>query len=490
LVHTKGVWAGQSIHLEPFQVFLLVNLFGWLEIKTGLRRYREAFVLLPRKMGKSLLAGGIALYMTFADGEIGAEGYSGATSLHQAKEVFTPAKRMVETTPGLADALDIETHATSIFSQTTNSSFRPVIAKTKDGASPHVAICDELHQALDDTQISAFRTGMGARLQPLLLVITTAGVNMAGVCRTEQLEAEAVLAGTKKNDRLFALIYTLDPEDDWKDFGNWAKANPNMNVSVSEAYLRDQLEQALQSPAKQAQFRTKHLNQWVASASGWLTTNLWASAAQDGLKLSDLYGSCAYLAVDISTKQDLTALCLVIPRDDKRYIFPISFLPAGALDSSPNASAYAGWIADGFLRETPGSASSFEEIEACVGELCDNFNIVHAVFDQWQGEGLRQKVAARGIDTSIWVSNNRALWTTTLDDFEADLKNGKLIHPNDPVMNWCAANISINERGVTRIPVKPAKHLKIDTMITALMAFAASCVDAPAPPPVMEVIWL
>jgi phage terminase large subunit-like protein len=490
LVHVKAKWAGKPFVLEPFQVFALANIFGWLECDTGLRRYREALILLPRKNGKSLLAAGIALYMTFADGEPGAEGYSGATSMKQAEEVFLPAKAMAELTPGLADGLDIETSARAVYSLRTRSKLQPVIAKTKDGTSPHVAICDELHQALDDTQINSFRSGMGARTQPLLLVITTAGTNLAGVCRIEQLEAEAVLNKTKKNDRLFALIYTIDPEDDWRKLSSFKKANPNYGVSVFEPFFKDRLNKALQSPAEQANVRTKHLNQWVASAQGWLSAHTWAEAADEQLSLKDFEGYSATLAVDQSTRQDLTAIALTIRDGDKKRVFTITHLPAGALDASPNAGSYREWIDSGHLIETPGTASSFQEIEDRVRELCGKFKIEEAIFDPWQGEGLRQKVAGLGISTQIWPASDRALWTKTLDDFEADLKNGVIKHPNDPVLNWCAMNTGIFERGVTRIPVKANnnKHQKIDAMIATLMAYAA-LEDTPKAVIDLEVEW-
>lgn len=477
LVHVKGKWAGQRIKLEDWQVWTLANIFGFLEKATGLRLIREAFVMLPRKSGKSLLAAGIALYMTFLDDEPGAEGYSGATSMDQANEVFQPARRMAELSPGLAEALDIEVAAKSVFSRTTGSSFRPVIANTKDGSSPHIAICDELHQARDDTQINAFRTGMGARSQPLLLVITTAGNNIAGICHAEQKSAEDVLSGLKRNDRLFAAIYTIDPEDDWRDEASWRKANPNWDVSVGAEYLRHQLNEAAQSPAKQAAIRTKHLNQWVASANGWLTTQVWAAAKDESLSLGAFKGCEAFMAVDISTRQDLTAITLVIEHEGKKLLFPIAHLPAGARDGSPNAAAYREWIEAGALIETAGNASDFEAVKDRVLELCRDFKIVKAVFDSWQGEFLRQAVAELGIETEAWPTSSPALWTKTLDDFEADLKNDRIRHPNNPVMNWCASNVSISERGVIRTPVKPSKsqkHQKIDVMIAALMAYAAS----------------
>lgn len=180
LVHIKGEWAGQPVTLQPFQVWIIASIFGFLNGKTRLRKVRTAFILLPRKNGKSLLAAGIALYMTFCDNEPGAEGYCGASNLAQANEVFIPAKRMAELSPGFMEAFGVEVMAKSIFSEDSGSRFVPVIAKTKDGSSPHVAICDELHQAKDATQIQAFRTGMGARRQPLLLVISTAGFHLAG----------------------------------------------------------------------------------------------------------------------------------------------------------------------------------------------------------------------------------------------------------------------------------------------------------------------
>ncbi|WP_294196518.1 terminase TerL endonuclease subunit [uncultured Sphingomonas sp.] len=491
LVHTKAEWAGKPIKLEPFQLFILANLFGWLITSNGLRRYREALIMLPRKNGKSLLAAAIALYMTLADGESGAEGYIGATSEKQANEVFVPAQRMASMSPGLTEALDIDVMAQSIFSKSTNSSIQRVIANTKDGSSPHFACCDEVHEARDDTQYAAFKTGLGSRSQPLLLLISTAGTNTAGICFTLQRNAEAVLTGLKRNDRLFAMIYTIDDGDDWREENSWRKANPNWGVSIKADFLQEQLADALQSPANQAMVKTKHLNIWVASANGWLSGHLWASGVDETKTLEDFKGHEAYLAADISTRQDLTAISLVVLDGDKRRIFPIAHLPQGALEGSPNAPSYREWIDTGFLTTTEGNASDFVEIEEKIMELCRDYKIVKAVFDPWQGEFLTQKVQALGIPAETWPASAPALWTKTLDDFEADLKNGLIKHPNHPVMNWCAANISISEKGVTRIPVKPSKsqrHQKIDVMIASLMAYAVSQEEVPEAMD-MGVVW-
>lgn len=491
LVHTKGQWARKPIILEPFQIWIFANLFGFVRKSDGLRRFSDCLILLPRKNGKSLIAAVIALYMAFLDGEEGAEVYIGAANRDQANEVFLPTKRIAELTPNLIEALDIEIMAESVFNVASGSRIQRVIGKAKDGASVHLGICDEVHQHKDSTQVDAFRTGRGARSQPLLLLISTAGFNLAGVCRTEQLAAEAILKKETVGDNVFAAIWTLDPEDDWRDFDNWRKANPNLGVSISEKFLRDEHTKALQSPANQAAARTKYLNQWVASADAWLNTVDWSNAADHDLDINDHKGARAYLGIDLSTKQDLTAIVAVVPlTDGKRAIFPFSFLPNGALASSVNAPAYTGWIADGDLIETEGSASSFAEAEEKIAWLMKHFTIECAVFDQWQGEGLRQRLEAGGLKTMVWAANNRAEWTRAMEDFEADLKNGLIVHPSNAVLDWCAANICASEKGVSRIPVKPHKDKKIDTMIATLMAFAASNVTPPAEAAPIEMFFL
>ena len=479
LVHTKGQWAGQPIRLEPFQIWLLASIFGFIRKADGHRKYSDAFILLPRKNGKSLIAAAIALYMAFNDNEAGAEVYIGASNREQANEVFAPVKRIAELTPHFIDAFDVELMAESVFNLATGQRIQRVIGKAKDGASVHLGICDELHQHKDATQVQAFRTGRGARLQPLLLMISTAGFDLAGICRSEQLDAEAILRGNATGDNVFAAIWSLDEGDDWRQFDNWRKANPNLGVSISETFLRDAHSKALQSPANQAFARTKYLNQWVASANGWLNMADWSHAADPTLDINALKGAKAWIAVDLSTKQDLTAIVAVVPlADGRRAIFPFLFVPQGAVDGSPNAPAYASWIDQGALIQTEGTASSFAEAETTIEWLMSHFKIEMAIFDPWQGESMSQRLEAAGLNTSIWQANNRAEWTRAMDDFEADLKNGAIVHPANPVLDWCAANICAKEAGVSRIPVKPQKDKKIDGMIAALMAFAASNVAA------------
>lgn len=481
--HVVGPLAGEFLRLEPFQVFILASLFGTLERKTNLRKYREAFILLPRGNAKSTLGAIIALYMTFCEGQGGAASFSGATSLDQANAVFSPARQMVQAVPALQDELGLQVAARSIYQESSGSSFRPVIANTKDGDIPWLCICDELHQAKNGIQLAAFRTGMGKRkgADPLLLIISTAGTNLAGVCRAEQLYFESVLNKTIEDDAKFALIYTIDPEDDWRDFKVWRKANPNYGISVDEAHLKREYDKALVNVAAQTDSLTKYLNIWCNSASGWLNSTDWTRSARKDLTItSDML---CWIGVDLSTKTDLTAVVLVaILPDGKRAIVPFLFLPKGALDRSPNAKAYAQWIEDGSLIVTEGNASDHAAVENKIRELCTTFNVQSVVFDPWQSASISQKIAEDGKDVATFAQI-ASTFDPVMMDFEADLLNDMLVHNDNPALNWMAANISVERKGRYRKPAKPTgqDHLKIDGMVAALMAYAESLKEI-APP--------
>ena len=237
--HTKGVWAAkhEPFVLQPWQAFWVCSVFGWLRKKGDKRRFRKCLILVPRKNGKSDLAARIGLYMLAGDGESGAEIYSGATSQKQAWEVFLPALLMTKARPQFQQRLGVTTFKQSIAIPGTASRFEPLIGKPGDGASPSCAIVDEYHEHDDDSLAQTMLTGMGAREQPLILFVSTAGENTAGPCYQLMLEAQRMLEGLVQDDELFALNYGLDEKDDWADPAMLRKANPNYGVSVSEDFL-------------------------------------------------------------------------------------------------------------------------------------------------------------------------------------------------------------------------------------------------------------
>jgi phage terminase large subunit-like protein len=477
LPHSKGELARkrQLMVLEPWQVFVVINLFGFVDTD-GLRKYREAFLLMTRKTGKSQLAACIAIVMGFCDGEVGAEVWIGANSMDQAKAVFVPCQKMAAT-PAFVEAFGIEVRASSIMQEASGNFIQPMIGKPKDGSNPHCAILDEAHEADSSMAYDAMKTGMGARAQPLLVTITTAGVNLAGPCYAQQRYAEAVLAQDVDNPRLFAMIFTIDPEDDWRDFDCWKKANPNLGVSIFEEGLKATYLEALHRPEKASIAQTKHLNRWVSSRSAWINMNDWANAADPDLDIESLKSCTATLGLDLATKSDIAAVVArVIMEDGRVALFPFLFLPESALERSANAETYRQWRAQGHLIITDGNATDFGEIEDKVRWLCDHLNVEHVGFDQWQAESTAQRLQEDGISVIKCIANVRT-FSPAMVDFEANLRVGLYVHPDNPAFNWMAANIvsKPDARG-NLYPRKPdgQDQLKIDAIIAALMAEAVS----------------
>ena len=267
LPHTKGKWAGKRelIKLEPWQLFSVCVPFGWLRKKDGTRRYRTMLVFVPRKNGKSIIGGGLGVYMFTADGEFGAEVYSGATTEKQAWEVFRPAKQMIERTPELREHFGVEVNASNMARLEDGSRFEPVIGKPGDGSSPSCAIVDEYHEHQDSTLFDTMETGMGAREQPVMLVITTAGSSIGGPCHQLVRDSERMLEGVIDRPDLWPALFTIDQGDDWTSEEALRKANPNFGISISEDFLLARQRDAMQSATRQATFRTKHLNEWVGA---------------------------------------------------------------------------------------------------------------------------------------------------------------------------------------------------------------------------------
>ena len=477
LPHSKGTWASkrETLRLEPWQVWILAAIFGFVDPASGYRKVTEALLLIPRKNGKSTFAAGIANYMAFLDGEAGAEVWIGANSKDQADACFQPCRQMVIRAPQFAEAAGIDVNAQSIVQPSTGSFIKSMIAKPGDGSNPHCAIMDEAHENDSSDQYDTMKTGMGARTQPLLLTITTAGFNLAGPCRQLQVDAEQVLAGNVRKPNLFAAIFTIDADDDWTDFEVWKKANPNYGVALSTTYVSNQYRDALTKPAEKAKLLTKHLNVWENSTSGWLGQLDWQACKSDR-SLESLHGSPAYLAYDVSTQTDISALVLCVMEEGRPHVFPFFFLPEGAVRGSKNAEAYRSWSSAGHILLTPGNATDFLSIKGQIDKLVSQFDIKGVAYDQWQGHKMAQEIQDEYPNISVHkFAQNTGNYNPVMLAFEALVVDHKLRHNDNPCMNWMASNVSIKANSANHLfPNKPDKqyHLKIDGIVAALMAYA------------------
>lgn len=369
LPHTKGKWAGKRelITLEPWQLFSVCVPFGWLRKKDGNRRYRTLLIFVPRKNGKSIIGGGLGIYMFTADNEFGAEVYSGATTEKQAWEVFRPAKQMIERTPELREHFGVEVNASNMVRLSDGSRFEPVIGKPGDGSSPSCAIVDEYHEHQDSTLFDTMETGMGAREQPVMLVITTAGSNIGGPCHQLVRDSERMLEGVIERPDLWPALFTIDPGDEWTSEEALRKANPNFGVSISEDFLLARQRDAMQSATKQATFRTKHLNEWVGAKNAWLNMLRWKEAPPRK-SLAELEGRPCFIGLDLASKIDVAGSLLVFPPhgdDPHWHVHGRYYLPEARVieELDSNTARYREFDALGLLTLTDGEVIEFEVIK-------------------------------------------------------------------------------------------------------------------------------
>jgi phage terminase large subunit-like protein len=473
LRHIKGKWAGTEIHLEPWQVFFLACVFGWVRKSDDKRRFREAYLEVARKNAKSTIAAGIGLYMLSDDGEPGAEVYSGATSERQAWEVFAPARLMAKRDPDFLEHFGITVGAQSLFSEEAASKFQPIVGNPGDGASPHCSITDEYHEHPNANQYETMTTGMGAREQPLALIITTAGSDVSGPCFQKRDEIIKILSGVIDDDSVFGMIYTLDEKDIWSDFSNWIKANPNIGVSVFEDYLQKQLLTAKQNVEKQNKIRCKHLNQWMNAATAWMDMGKWRRCTDTTLSLDDFTGKKCIIALDLATKIDLTAKAYLFQEDGKRYLFLKYYLPEETIELSHN-DHYRRWAAQGWITETMGNVLDFGQVKEDLLADADRFDVTHIAYDPWQATQLATELLAEGAPM-LKYPNTVATMSEAMKQLQAEIYGQQLVSNGDPVLDWMMSNVTAKIDFKDNIfPRKEIDKNKIDGVVAAIMAMGVS----------------
>ena len=476
LPHTKGRWAKDSekLILQPWQVFIIANLFGWLKKSNGKRRYRKAYLKIPRKNGKSILSAAIAIYMLCFDDEHGAEVYSGATTEKQAWEVFRPARTMMEKSPQLKRYARAEVWAKAVVIPANGSRMEPLIGKPGDGSSPSCAIADEYHEHDTPDLVDTMETGMGSREQPLLIMITTAGFNIAGPCYDQELEARKVLDGVIKNPDLFSLLYGIDDEDDWTDPAALEKANPNIGISVDREFLQAQQRQAVLNANQQTRFKTKHLNTWCSARTAWLNSHAWALCADPGLSIDEFEGEESWFVLDLASKNDICAFAQVFKRPinghDHFYVFARYYLPEDTInEGKTNQSAYQKWVIQGHLTQTDGAEIDFNEIRDEVLELAKRFEVREIIYDPWRATMLAQTLAAEGA-TIVEHRQTVQLMSPAMKELGSAIKAGRLHHDGNPITTWMASNVVAREDAKDNIyPRKDKPEQKIDGIVALIM---------------------
>jgi phage terminase large subunit-like protein len=478
LPHIKGIWEkkGLLITLEPWQIFIWTTVFGWYKTNTWSRRFRECYLEVPRKNSKSTQAAGVGLFMFVEDGESGAEVYSGATSESQAKEVFTPARLMAKKAEGFLDHYGIEVNVSNLSIIDSASKFSPVIGKPGDGASPHCSIIDEYHQHSGPDLYDTMVTGMGSRIQPLNLIITTAGTDTSSPCFDKRNQVCKILDGTFDNEEIFGIIFTIDKDDDWSDFEVWKKANPNFGVSVFEDYLRSQHRSALQRASQQNMIRCKHLNQWCNAGTAFFNMFEWDNCCDKSLKIEDFKGEECWLGVDLASKIDITVLLALFKRDNHYYIFAKHYLPEERTEGQDMAH-YAGWAKEGWIITTMGNMVDYEIIQEDILDFCKDYDVLEVDHDPWNAPQLIGNLQKRKI-TCVEIPQTINFMSDPMKEMEGLVLSNRIHHNGDPVLKWMASNTCGRyDKKDNVFPFKERNESKIDGVVATLNALNRAIVS-------------
>ena len=473
--HIKGRWAGQPIEPSAWQVFIIINLYGWLWEATGLRRYKSAYIEVGRKNGKSTFVAPLGLYMTRWDGEPGAEVYSAATSRDQARIVFDTARDMVRNSK-LKNHIQAYNH--SVCHEGSSSFFKPLASDsdTLEGKNTQMALIDELHAHKNRRVYDVLELSMGARDQALLLVITTAGDDRTGICYEVRDYLTKVLEQVFDDDSCFGVIYTIDDPDEWTNPDVWIQANPNLGISPSLEDMQRLCQKAQQTPGAASEFKRKRLDIWCEGETAYFNMEHWRLCPQlaPDPRLKTL--PC-YLALDLSSKRDLTALVGLFPDDDRHYHHKVKFyLPEAVLDPHKSGKAhhiqklYQQWADAGWLTLTPGQIIDYRVIYQDAKSWAEHYDAAEIAFDPWGATQLATQLQEDGFEI-VQVQQSVKNFSEAMKEMDAVVIDHRFHHEHNPVMAWMMSNVNARvDKNDNVFPNKLNDESKIDGPVATFMA--------------------
>jgi phage terminase large subunit-like protein len=478
LTHTEGKkWAGKPFILEPWQRDGVIRpLFGWKK-PDGTRRYKKLSLWVPKKNGKTALSAGLGLYLTCADGEPGAQVYCAAASDDQADLVFKAAKAMVGKSEELSDQLTC--HTTSIFHAESLSRFQRITGKpnTKHGFNVHAAIFDELHAWTDRNLYDFIVEGMGARTQPLTIIISTAGVYGEGIGWEEYDYACKVRDGVIEDPETLVVIYEAGEKDDWHAEATWQKANPNYGISLEPGDFVTRHREACESPAKENNFKRLRLNLWTEQVERAIPMDAWDRGAGT-VDPAKLEGRRCYGGLDLAATTDLAALVWVFPRDDDTEFLDILcrfWIPAAnmAARTKSDRVPYEKWVRDGLVTATPGNIIDYGAIRAQINADAAIFDVREIAYDPWNAMSLVTQLTSE--DGLPMIEHKQAIGAMAWPTKHAEklIIGGKIRHAGHPVLRWNTSNVAyVTDHAGNYKPTKDKKRSRgrIDGYLGYVMA--------------------
>jgi phage terminase large subunit-like protein len=484
LTHTKDKWAGKPFALRPWQEQIVRKLFGTMRADDENRRaYRTCYIEVPRKNGKSEVAAALALYGLVGDGIVGAEVYSAAADRDQASLVFNVAAQMVRNDPVLSRRLKIVDSQKRIIDPKTGSFYRAISAEaySKHGFNASMVIYDELHAAPNRELWDVLATSMGARNEPLMIAITTAGFDRTSICWEQHDYALKILDGVIQDPSFLPVIYAADLDDDWTSEAVWRKCNPALADFRDLEDMRMHAKRAQEIPGYQNTFRRLYLNQWTEQNERYIDMTAWRKCPAMPAE-SELIGAPCYGGLDLGMSDDFTAWVRIFVLDDGRVAVKCRFwLPESAMKKYPNRP-YAQWERAGLLEVTDGDTTDYDRVEKAVLEDCQASGVVQVGYDNRFAEQMAQHLVGAGI---VMVNTPQGFQLNEAVIRKNELiATGKLCHGGNEILTWMASNYVV--RHGTRGDVRPDKQKageKIDGQValdTAISRWIPDTVEGPS----------
>lgn len=473
--HVKGELAGQPLILEDWQKKEIIEpLFGWKQAN-GLRKYRVAYIEVPRKNGKTTLASPVGLYLLFVDPENAPEIYSAAAERDQAAISFEIASRMVLNNPSLKERAEVFKKSI-VF----GSGFYKAIsaeANTKHGYNCSGLIMDELHIWKSRALYDALQGGTASRSQPLTFIITTAGIRKKGEFAWEMHEyARQVKEGIIKDESFLPVIYGADDDDDPFKESTWIKANPNYGISVTKEYMKTHAKRAKNENSYLNNFKRFHLNMWVAQESVFIRATDWEACNLYAIKEDDYKGRECIGALDLASTRDFTALVFVFRDGDIYNLLPYFWIPYDTLEDRKNSDQIRAWVNEGYIKATEGNITDYNFIENKIIELSSLFDIREIAYDPWNSTQIVTNLGA-GNEGANMVEFRQGFvsMSPATKEFEKLILQKKLNHGGNPVLTWMVNNMTLRHDPSGNIkPDKERSSDKIDGAVAAIMAIGRS----------------
>ena len=472
LKHFTGKFNGKPFVLKPWQQYIVANIYGfYYKENKDKRLVQNVYIEMARKQGKTAFASALCLLHLIFENEMDAEVYLAANSKDQAKIAFKMCSNFVRSLD--PDHEYLKPQRDRILFDETLSMLRVLAADDSklDGFNASMFLLDEYHAAKNSRLKDVLQSSQGMRDNPMSMIITTAGFDKSSPCYQYRTMCTEILSGVKEDDSIFAVIYSLDEGDDWKDEGTWIKSNPNLDVTVKVPYIRQQVQKAKNAPSEEVGVKTKTLNIWCDSEEVWIPDH-YIYEATEKVNLEDFKGCEAYAGVDLSTISDFTAMSLMIPKDGKLYFKTFYYLPEAALSEKRFSEQYGDWKRRGLMTITPGNVTDYDFILNDLVKWNSKLYISSVGYDAYNATQFVINAQDAGLKMDE-VSQSIGNFNRPTKEMERLLLSGKAVIDNNEINRYCYRNVVLKFDWNGN--AKPDKHLqekKIDGVISQLMALS------------------